>query len=91
MLPFSSRSIAVRRPKVLKEVVEIYCHCRLPYVQAEGWCNVIYAKSGFIVIVCMYPQASSEDPLVDTVPLYACVNSLSTMSQFETNMHAPSV
>eukprot|EP00731_Ephydatia_muelleri_P010481 Em0005g1067a len=42
MLPFPSQSIAARKPKVLKEeMVEIYCHCRLPYtgrkmVQCDG-------------------------------------------------------
>ena len=42
VLPFPSQSIAARKPKVLKEeVVEIYCHCRLPYtgrkmVQCDG-------------------------------------------------------
>lgn len=53
-------------------VVDIYCHCRLPYtVQAERWCNAMDAKSGFIVITCVYLQASSGDPLVGTDPLYA--------------------
>ena len=55
VLPFPSQSIAARKPKVLKEeVVEIYCHCRLPYtgrkmVQCDGcqkWfhCNCLHVS-----------------------------------------------
>ena len=37
MLPFPSKSIAARKPKVLKEeVVEIYCHCS-SRIQEERW------------------------------------------------------
>jgi len=53
MLPFPSHSIAARKPKIMKEeLVEIHCHCRLPYtgskmVQCDGcqkWfhCNCLH-------------------------------------------------
>ncbi|KAL5477394.1 hypothetical protein EMCRGX_G024189 [Ephydatia muelleri] len=61
VLPFPSQSIAARKPKVLKEeVVEIYCHCRLP-IQEERWCNAMDARSGSIAIACMYLPG---DPLI---------------------------
>ena len=50
VLPFPSQSIAAQRPKVLKEeVVEIYCHVRLPYT--GRWCNAMDARSGSIAIL----------------------------------------
>ena len=68
-----------------EEVVEIYCHCRLP-LQKERWCNAMDGRSGSIAIACVYLPG---DPLIGTVPLYVliqseCIRSMSIMSQFDT-------
>ena len=84
VLPFSSQSIAARKPKVLKEEVVENTVTVGSCIQEQRWCNATDARSGSIAIACVYLQASSGNPLIGTITLHilkqsnasgACVNS----------------
>ena len=95
VLPFPPQSIAARKPKVLKEeVVEIHCHCRLPYtgrkiVQCDGcqkWfhCDCLRAVSPGLI------RRSTNwyrSPVCSKTASGACVNSQSCHNLRSQNMH----